>query len=77
MGYLLKYTATKDTWGLAVKAGETFIVDQGTNAASGASLQAQLRKMGRTITTYSSIVGGALKVGETTSSNEWIIERIK
>jgi hypothetical protein len=77
MGYLLKYTAIKNTWGQAVKAGETFIVDQGTNAASGASLQAQLRKMGRTITTYSSIGGGALKVGETKSSNEWIIERIK
>ena len=77
MGYLLKYTAIKNTWGQAVKAGETFIVDQGTNAASGASLASYLRKMGRELRTSSSIGGGALNVGETTSSNEWIIERIK
>lgn len=77
MGYLLKYTAIKNTWGQTVKTGETFIVDQGTNAPSGASLALHLKKMGREIKTSSSIGGGALKVGETTSSNEWIIERIK
>lgn len=77
MGYLFKYTATRKTWGGAVNVGESFTIDQGTNAASGANLANHLRKIGREVKTYSSLGGGAIKVGETITFNEWIIERIK
>lgn len=76
MGYLLKYTATRNTWGGVVNSGESFTVEQGTNAPSGMHLANQISKMGREVKISSSIGGGALKVGETTKSNEWIIERI-
>jgi hypothetical protein len=36
-----------------------------------------LRKMGREVKSSSSIGGGSVKVGESKTSNEWIIERIK
>lgn len=77
MGFLVKYTATRNTWGGAVKSGESFTIDQGTNAGSGSNLAIYLRKMGREVKISSTISCGALKVGETKTSNEWIIERIK
>jgi hypothetical protein len=77
MGYLLKYTATRNTWGGAVNSGESFIVEQGSDGASGMDLANYLRKMGREVKSSSSIGGGSVKVGESKTSNEWIIERIK
>lgn len=77
MGYLLKYTATRNTWGGAVNSGESFTVEQGTNAPSGNHLANQIKTMGREVKISGSLGGGALKVGETTTFNEWIIERIK
>ena len=77
MGFLFKYTATRNTWGGAVNAGESFTIEQGSSAASGNHLANHLRKIGREVKISSSIGGGAIKVGETTTSNEWIIERIK
>jgi hypothetical protein len=75
---ILKYTAIRDTWGKAIKAGESFTVDQGTNAPSGQNLVLHLRKMGREIKSSSSIGGnGGMNVGQVVTSNEWIIERIK
>lgn len=77
MPYILKYTATKNTWGSAVKAGETFTVVQSTNAPSGQNLALHLREIGRAITSSSSIGSGGMNVGESKTVNEWIIERIK
>jgi hypothetical protein len=77
MPYLFKYTATRDTWGGVVKSGESFIVKQYSNAASHNTLKEHLNKSGRSIKSSSSIGGGALEVGETAKSSEWIIERIE
>lgn len=74
---LFKYTATRNTWGGAVNVGESFTIEQGTSSGSGQHLADHLRKMGRSVKISSSIGGGSLKVGERTTSNEWIIERIK
>lgn len=77
MGYLFKYTATRKTWGGAVNSGESFTIEQNTNAPSGNHLANHLREIGREVKISSSIGGGAIKAGETTTSNEWIVERIK
>ncbi len=77
MPYILKYTATKNTWGNAVKAGETFTVVQTTNAPSGQHLAIHLRELGREIKISSSIGSGGMNVGDSKTVNEWIIERIK
>ena len=74
---LFKYTATRKTWGEAVNAGESFTIEQGSSSASGIHLANHLRKIGREVKISSSIGGESLKVGESTTSNEWIIERIK
>jgi len=76
MAYILKYTATKNTWGSAVKAGESFTVVQSSNGPNGQHLAEHLRKMGRSVTSSSSISGRGMNVGESIKSNEWIIERI-
>ena len=76
MSYILKYTATKNTWGSAVKAGESFTVVQSSNAPNGQHLAQHIRKMGRSVTSSSSLGGGGLDKGESVKFNEWIIERI-
>jgi hypothetical protein len=76
MSYILKYTATRDTWGSAVKAGESFTVAQSTSGPNGQYLAQHIRKMGRSVTSSSSIGSGGMKVGESIKSNEWLIERI-
>ena len=76
MPYILKYTATKDTWGSAIKAGESFTVVQSSNDPNGQHLVEHIRKMGRTIKSSSSISSRGMNVGESIKSNEWMIERI-
>lgn len=77
MSYILKYTATKKTWGGSVNAGESFTVVQTSNGPNGNHLVRHLRDLGRTVNSYSSLGGGGLNVGESKTFNEWIIERIK
>lgn len=76
MPYILKYTATKNTWGSAVKAGESFTVVQSSSGPNGQHLAGHIRKMGRDVKSSSSLGGGGLSKGETVKFNEWIIERI-
>lgn len=76
MSYMLKYTATRNTWGDAVKAGESFTVVQSSNGPNGQYLAEHIRKMGRSVKSSSSLGGGGLNKGETVKFNEWIIERI-
>ena len=78
MAYTLKYTSSRDTWGGAVKSGESFTVDQNTNAPNGRELYNYLKnKLGRTVPNFSELGGGGLDVGESVNFNEWEIERVK
>ena len=76
MAFILKYTATKNTWGGEIKAGESFTASQNSNAPHSAYIMEQLKNQGRKPSSSSSIGGGGLDVGETHNHNEWVIERI-